>query len=164
MDYVDISDALITASSESDVHHTAKEVRWKRNSSDCFPAWVAASDDRAPWVQFDMEQDVTVWGVAVKPRCDDLYTNQRVTSFKVAASKDRRKWSYVSRVTSANFSVDNLFISWFDEAATAQNWRIEVLSWQHQPAMKADLIGQPKGSHVATIGYGIHNMRRIRRH
>ena len=147
MDYLDISDSSITASSASNVNHSAKRVRFG-SSFDCASAWAAAVDDRVPWVQFDMEQKVTVWGVAVKAQCNEPSTNQGVTSLKVATSKDRRKWSPVSWLITANYSVGNLSVSWFNKAATAQNWRIEVLSWQHQPTMKADLIGQPKGNPV----------------
>ena len=43
-----------------------------------------------------------------------------------------------------NYSVKEESISWFDEAASAQYWRIKLLSWEIQPSMKADLIGRPK--------------------
>ena len=71
--YLQISDRLITASSEGwEANHEAHRVRMDRYF-DFACAWSATRDDRNPWVQFDMEQDVTVWGVVVKPRCDEKY-------------------------------------------------------------------------------------------
>ena len=142
--YLDISDASITASSEHNTNHTAKRVR-----VDCYLdyacAWAAARDESTPWVQFDMEQEVTVWGVLVKARCDKPYTDQRVTSLKVVMSNDRVRWHDASEVINPNYSVEGLSTSWFDEAATAQYWRIQILKWHIQPFMKADLLGHPKG-------------------
>ena len=144
--YLDISDTSITASSERNVQHAAKRVRVDRYL-DYACAWAAAPNDRKVWIQFDMEQDVTVWGVLWKPRCDEPYTDQRVTSLKVVMSNDRVRWHDVSEVITPNYSVDNISTSWFDEAATAQYWRIQVLAWHIQPSLKADLLGHPTGKH-----------------
>ena len=146
MEYLKIRDALITASSERNANHAAKRVK-TYDYFDHACAWAAAADDRAPWVQFDMEQTVTVWGVLVRPRCDEPYTDQRVTTLQVAMSERGMKWNDVSGVISTNYSVEQESISWFDEAFTARYWKIQLLSWVIQPSMKADLIGQPKGNH-----------------
>ena len=141
--YLDISDASFTASSESDVHHTAKTVSFARYHDH---VWTAASGDHTPWVQFDMEQEVTAWGVLVECRSHEPHTNQSVTSLKVAASVDRVKWEDVSKSLRTNRTDHQpSYISWFDEAATAQYWKIHVLEWYIQPSMKADLLGHPKG-------------------
>ena len=142
--YLNISDASITASSDLTTHHTAERVRADRYL-DYGCAWAPAHDEGKPWVQFDMEQKVIVWGVLVKPSCYEQYVDKRVTSLKVVMSNDRVRWHDASVVITLNYSVDNVSTSWFDEAATAQYWRIQILAWHIQPFMKADLLGHPKG-------------------
>ena len=143
MNYLDISDASITASSERNANHSAKQVRMNLYIDDM---WSAHPRDRAPWVQFDMEQEVTVWGVTVKPRYDgDGPTNQGVTKLQVAMSKERLKWRDVSEVITISHSAEQISIVRFDESATAQYWIIKVLAWKNEASMKADLIGQPAG-------------------
>ena len=146
MDYLNISDASITASSERNANHAAKRVRINRYL-DYACAWAAAPDDYRPWIQFDMEQKVTVWGVVVNPRCDEPYTNQRVTVLTVAVSEDIVRWTDVSDVQTLVYlnSFRYNSTSWFDDAVTARYWRIYILDWENQASMKADLIGLPIG-------------------
>ena len=108
--------------------------------------WTPAPDDHAPWVQFDMEQEVTAWGVVVKFRRDEQYTNQIATSLKVATSVDRLKWNDVSRVLPTNHTTYPSSVTWLEKAAAAQYWRIHVRGWYKQPSIKAELVGQPKGN------------------
>ena len=138
---LDISDASITASSEWGTYHEAERVRLNRYFGPAC-AWAAGRFDVTPWVQFDMEQDVTVWGVVMKPRCD---TNQRVTSFQVSSSVRGTRWCDVSGRITPDYSVNETSTSWLDEPVTARYWRIKVLAFLNHPSMKADLIGQPKG-------------------
>ena len=147
---LNIRDASITVSSERNTNHAAKRVRM--SSYDNFPcAWIAASDDQMPWVQFDMEQDVTVWGVVLKIQCDYPYTSPRVISLKVVRSDDGVQWKDASDVISANYSVYNSSTSWLDEATTARYWKIEVLTWHIKLPIKADFIGQPKGKKLCSF-------------
>ena len=156
LDYLDISDTLITASSERNVNHAAKRVRLNSyNNFAC--AWSPASEDPAPWVQFDMEQEVTVSGVVVKPRCDEPYTRQRVTSFKVAKSDDGVLWQDASGVIPTDYRVNQNSVSWLDVDTTARYWRIKPLTWHIQLSMKADLIGQPKGKRRAFLAFYTSN-------
>ena len=141
---MNIRDASITASSERNTTHAAKRVRINRYDDD-ESAWAPAAIDHAPWVQFDMEQDVTVWGIVMKPRCDDPHTDQRVTLVKVARSDYGVQWQDTSNIISADYSVYEISTSWLDEATTARYWRIEVVTWHAELFMKADLIGRPKG-------------------
>ena len=148
VDYLDISNALITASSERSALHAAKLVRLNRYS-DNTSAWTAATDDPAPWVQFDMEQEVTVWGVIVKPR--QRLTGrpsgaQGVALLSVVNSADGVEWRDISGVMSTDYSVNHTSTSWFEEAVTARYWRIQLLAWNIEPSMRADVIGQPKGN------------------
>ena len=145
VEYLEISDALITASSELSFNHAANRVRLNCYL-DYACAWSPAADDPKPWVQFDMEQDVTVWGVVVKPRCDHPYTNQRVTLLKVFRSDDEVLWQDASGVISANYSFYHDSTIWLDEATSARYWKIEALAWKVQLSMKADLIGLSKGT------------------
>ena len=147
MGYLNISDASITASSERNANHSAKRVRVDRYL-DYACAWVPAHDERKPWVQFDMEQEVTVWGVFVKPRCDEPYTDQRVASLIVGVSDNRERWRDVSGVMRIIYSNRPNATVWFNEAARAQHWRIYLLTWPSHPALKADLIGLPIGKLV----------------
>ena len=135
---LDISDSSITASSEWGTYHEAERVRLNRYFG-LACAWAAGGNDRAPWVQFDMEQDVTVWGVVMKPRCD---ADQRVTFFQVSSSEDGTRWCDVSERITPDYSVDRTSTSWFDEPVTARYWRIKVLAFLNHPSMKADLIGE----------------------
>ena len=144
MDYLDISDASITASSERDVNHAAKRVRINRYL-DYACAWSAAPDDHKPWIQFDMEQEVTVWGVLVKPPCIESYSFPKFTSLKVTMSEDGVKWTDVSDTLIIFDPNDQQLITWFDEPLTAQNWKLQIFQWYSVPTMKADLIGKPKG-------------------
>ena len=95
--YLDVSDASITASSELNADHTAKRVKTYRYF-DHACAWTADRDDPAPWVQFDMKQEVTVRGILVMARCDDPYKTERVTTLQVAMSEDGVKWNDVSDI------------------------------------------------------------------
>ena len=44
----------------------------------------------------------------------------------------------------ADYSFKNTSISWITHPTRAQYWRIQVISWDAAPAMKADLIGKGK--------------------
>ena len=105
-------------------------------------------------MQFDMEQEVTVWGVAVKPRCDEPHNHEGVISLRVVRSHDEIKWHDASDVIHANYVLNHTSNSWFEEAASARYWRIQVLTWQSRPSMKADLIGLPKGRYLFGSLYG----------
>ena len=142
--YLNIDDSSITASSSWGAKHEAYRVRLDRYF-DLACAWCGKNDEPRPWVRFDMGQEVTGWGVVVKPRCDSPHTNQQVTSLQVFKSDDDVKWCGVSDVITTDYSIDKTSTSWFDEAATARYWRINVLTWLTHPSMKADLIGLPKG-------------------
>ena len=147
VEYLDISDALITASSQHSINHAAKRVRLNRYRNYAC-AWSAAHDDRTPWVQFDMEQDVTVWAVFVEARCDEPYTYQKVTSFQLASSDDAVRWRHVSDVISpyyVNRSDEQMSMTWLQKSATARYWKIQALKWQRDASMKADLVGYPVG-------------------
>ena len=148
VDYLDISDALITASSELSALHAAKLVKLNRHSDNA-SAWNAATDDSAPWIQFDMEQEVTVWGVVVEPTLRataNASAGQGVTLLSVAKSDDGVKWSDISGVLNTDYSVNHTSTSWFEEAVTARYWRIQLLAWETEPSLRADLIGQPRGN------------------
>ena len=111
-------------------------------------AWIADTHDYAPWVKFDMEQEVTVWGVIVTmvPASPERDIFLKVTSIKVSMSGDGVKWNDVSGVISTVYKgTPNISLSWFDEAATARNWKIDVVAWEYLPSMQADLLGEPKG-------------------
>ena len=144
--YLDISDASITASSERGVNHAAKLVRIDRYYEH-YCGWTAAAGDHAPWVQLDMQQEVTAWGVFVKFRCDEEYINDvgLLAILKVATTVDRLRWDFVSRQQISNDPIYKPLYSWFEEAVTAQYWRLHLLGWGDQPTIKADLVGQLNG-------------------
>ena len=148
VEYLDVSDASVTASSERNADCTAKRVKTYRYVD--YPcAWAAARDDPAPWVQFDMQQEVAVWGILVMTGCyDSSVTDERVTTLQVAMSQKGVKWNDASGVITTNYSVGQMSVSWFAEVLTAQYWRIYLLSWVSRPSMKADLLGQPTGKYL----------------
>ena len=141
MDFLAISDALISASSEHSSVAGAKRVRMD-NYFDFSCAWAAGQTDVRPWVQFNMGEVVTVWGVIMKPRCDPPYDVQRVLSYQLEKSDNGNSWSEASDVITADYSFDETSISWLSHPAKAQYWRIAVISSQVHPSMKADLIGK----------------------
>ena len=137
-----ISDESIQASSELSITYVAKQVRMNHYADSVY-GWVPDLDDFKPWVQFDMEHVVTAWGVVVKLPGNNPHINDRITSLKVAKSGDGEKWRDVSDVIYIKYNTnDMLSISWFKKAATAQYWKINILTWQELVVMKADLIGQ----------------------
>ena len=136
-------DGLISASSEFSIY-VARQVRTNGHLNSTY-GWTPDVDDREPWVQFNMEQVVTVWGVVVMLSGNDPNTEEKITSLKVAASGDGVKWNDVSDVMFTNYNkVDRgmFSTSWFKKASQAQYWRINVLAWQNRISMQADLIGQ----------------------
>ena len=141
--FLAITDASITASTVYSPSHGPERVRLDKYSE--YPcAWVALINEPRPWVQFDMGELVTVWGVIMKPRCDPPWDVQRILSFQLGKSDDGTSWSYVSDVVTADYSVNKTSVSWITHPTRAQYWRIEVVSWQEAPSMKADLIGKGK--------------------
>ena len=140
--YLNIEDDLITSSSVLGVNHEAHRVILN-HYFDRACAWAAGNADPAPWVRFDMGQEVTVWGVVAKPRCD--YPSQQVSSLQVFKSDDGVNWCTASGVITTDYSVDDTSTTWFNEAWTARYWRIDPVTWLNHPSMKADLIGLPKG-------------------
>ena len=155
VDYLDISNALITASSRRSAIYAADQVRMNRYA-EYANAWTAAAADPAPWVQFDMEQEVTVWGVVVQPTKHFtwgaffwdvvVHTSEGVTLFNVVHSNDRVNWFDKSGILTADYSVSHISTSWFEEVVTARYWRIRLLAWKTTPSMRADLIGRLKGN------------------
>ena len=145
VDYLDLDDASITASSERNVNHAAKRVRINRYLDNAC-AWAAAGTDNTPWVQFDMEQEVTAWGLLVKLPCGEPQTSYRVTALKVTMSQDGVRWNDVSGTLTMSYTSHQESTSWFDEPATSRNWKLQVIHWNGEPTMKADLFGQPKGN------------------
>ena len=137
---IKLDDTLITASSEKDVNFAAKKVILS-NHFDPWCGWRPADDDHLRWVQFDMKQDVTVWGVVVKAPCNVDFPGEKVTSFEVVMSGDEVKWSDVSGILSPNYEGETAYC-WFDGIGTARWWRIYVLGWLNHPTVKADLIGE----------------------
>ena len=139
--YLNIKEDSITASSDWGGYHEAQRVRLDSYfNPSC--SWVADVGESTPWVQFDMEQDVTVWGVVMKPRCDPPSDKERVTSFQLSSSQDGTRWCDVSGRITPDYSVNKVSRSWLDEPVTARYWMIQALAWAIRPAMKADLIGE----------------------
>ena len=137
----DISAESIRASSQFSINSAAKQVRMNHYLDSTY-GWTPHFDDLAPWVQFDMEEVVTVWGVVVRLPGINPYIYERIRSLKVAMSEYAVKWRDASDVIITSYNTDDMLsISWFRKAATAQYWRINALTWQDQISMKADLIG-----------------------
>ena len=145
---LDLTDDSITACSELNTDLTAERVKLNNYCEQGAGAWCASLDDHRPWVQFDFERNVTVWGVYVRPRCDEPYTNERVTSLKVTKSDDGLEWCEASGVMSVTYpniadGRGERAMLWFREKfATARYWSITVLDWEGHPCMKADLYGK----------------------
>ena len=134
-------DVQIHASSQFSIY-VANNVKMNPNMDSVY-GWTPDSDDLAPWVQFDLEQVVTVWGVVVKLTGSNSFTDGRITSLKVATSGEGVRWSDVSDVLITNYNNRTMRSdSWFKKAARAKYWRINVLAWQNRISMKADLIGE----------------------
>ena len=141
-----LRDDLITASSEYNVYHAANRVRIHSLSECDGPSWCAAIDDPEPWVQFDFEQDVTVWGILVKTPCDGRNVDHQVGVLRATKSDDGVEWCNASKWLFVQYGpVDgnsNIGRCTFSETFnTARFWRIYVEISDNIPSMKVELIG-----------------------
>ena len=139
--YLNISDDAISATSMwvDREDHGAKRVRLGRYTSTCccWAPWFEI--DPTPWVQFDMEMEVTVWGLVLKQRCDGW---DKVLSCNVTFSHDGNLWMTAAENLVAFYPDGTTSVVWFQYPIRGRYWRIHPLTFVLYPSMKADLIGR----------------------
>ena len=139
--YLSVTDDLITASSHT-THSRPPYARFDYKNVPC--AWQPHSTDPDPWLQFDLGQVLTVYGVVIRHQCKE-YTFFRVTSFYVSKSDDQAAWVTVSDVVIPDYTVNGTAITWFPQPLEGRFWRFHPVTNVGGYALKADLYGKPAG-------------------
>lgn len=90
-----ISDEQITASSEWDANHAAKQGRlFFQEDAGKAGCWSALSNDVYQWLQIDLVQNMIVTRVATQGRNISSYYLQCVTKYKLEYGKDGVEFQY----------------------------------------------------------------------
>ena len=90
-----ISDEQITASSDWNANHAAKQGRlFFQEDADKSGCWSALSNDVYQWLQIDLVQNMIVTRVATQGRNISSYYLQCVTKYKLQYGKDGVEFQY----------------------------------------------------------------------
>ncbi|XP_044165960.1 uncharacterized protein LOC114964732 isoform X11 [Acropora millepora] len=142
-----IPDGKISASSEWDPKHAAKQARLH------FPggpgiagSWSSRQNDVNQWLQIDLGiQNAKVTGLATQGRAN---ANQWVTKYKLQYSHDGVNFYYykepgqgVAKEFAANSDRDTVVFHELSDAITAQYIRIRPTAWHGHISMRVELFG-----------------------
>ena len=130
-----LSDDAFSASSEFNKNHSAKLARL--NSEPKYANWSSKKCDENQWVQIDLGEVKTIWGVCTQGRYN---SDQWVKSYGLLISSDGKNWDCVGENIVANFDRDGLSEFLFDAPQLTRFVRFQPTSWHQWISMRADVL------------------------
>jgi hypothetical protein len=130
-----LGDEAYSASSEFNKNHAAKLAR--ANSEPKFANWSSKKCDENQWIQIDLGEVKTVWGVCTQGRFNQ---DQWVKSYNLFVSSDGKSWETIGVDIPANTDRDSLSENSFTNPVLARYVRFQPTSWHQWISMRVDVL------------------------
>ncbi len=130
-----LSDEAFGASSDFNKNHAAKLARI--NSEPKFANWSSKKSDENQWIQIDLGEVKTVWGVCTQGRFNQ---DQWVKSYNLFVSSDGKSWDTIGVDIPANTDRDSLSENNFTNAVLARYIRFQPTAWHQWISMRVDVL------------------------
>jgi len=130
-----LGDEAYSASSEFNKNHAAKLARI--NSEPKFANWSSKKSDEHQWIQIDLGEVKTVWGVCTQGRFNQ---DQWVKSYTLFVSSDGKSWETIGVDIAANTDRDSLSENNFTNPVLARYVRFQPTAWHQWVSMRVDVL------------------------